>query len=48
LSNLENLVKNLQKPVDVAISNIKRIDWDQIQRATGLKLEAIQLNPRHE
>ncbi|CAG8650227.1 8310_t:CDS:2, partial [Racocetra persica] len=48
LNNLKNLVKNLQKLADIAISKIKRIDWNQIQKAAGLKPEAIQVNPHHE
>ncbi|CAG8658216.1 6965_t:CDS:1, partial [Dentiscutata heterogama] len=40
---LESLMKNLQKPLDVSISTIKRNDWDKIQAAIGLKLEAIDL-----
>ncbi|CAG8660390.1 12074_t:CDS:2, partial [Racocetra fulgida] len=30
------------------ISNIKFNDWDQIEKATGLKLEAIKVTLRHE
>ncbi|KAF0483277.1 crinkler family protein: PROVISIONAL [Gigaspora margarita] len=48
LNNIERLLKDQQKPEVIPISKLKRNDWNKIQLATGLKLEAIELTIEYE